>query len=346
MTFSDLARFVRSRKGTVLSVALHVLVLGWGLVSFSARSMVAPPEDLVPVDVISEDNTSKAKAGALTGKKEVAKLLADKIGEKKPTEDIVGKVDPKPVTETDAAPTPQPKPEKPVEKKPDPPKPVEKQPDTPKPVAEKKPDPPKPPAPAEKPKPEEKKPDAFNPDQIANVLNKDKPKQPPKPQQAAATPPEPPKHKSERKFDAEKMASLINQKDPTRQAVTGTELNANAALGAVRGTAESNVASWQNAFQEAVSRCFNPPYNGVDEDKVEVDIDIQLRPDGSLAGAPNAVGVRGPTRSVNLAMAESAKRAVENCAPYAFLPKNRYNEWKLIPTTFNLKMMNSMRGRT
>ncbi|WP_257166470.1 cell envelope integrity protein TolA [Bradyrhizobium sp. SRS-191] len=345
MTAKDLIQFVRTRKGTVLSVALHVLVLGWGLFSFSARSMVAPPEDLVPVDVISDDNTSKAKAGALTGKKEAQKLLADKIGEKKPTEDIVGKVDTKQVTETDAAPEPKPKPEKPVEKKPDPPKPVEKQPDTPKPVAEKKPDPPKP-APAEKPKPEEKKPDPFNPDQIASVLNKDKPKQPPKPQQTAAATPEPPKHKSERKFDAERMASLINQKDPTRQAVTGSELNANAALGAVHGTAESNVASWQGAFVEAVSRCFNPPYSGVDEDKIEVDIDIQLSPDGRLIATPTAVATRGPNRTVSLAMAENAKRAVENCQPYAFLPKNKYNEWKLIPTTFNLKQMNSIRGRT
>ncbi|WP_315779318.1 MULTISPECIES: protein TolA [unclassified Bradyrhizobium] len=343
MTSADLIRFVRTRKGTVLSVALHVLVLCWGLFSFSARSMVVPAEDLVPVDVISEDNSSKAKAGALTGKKESQKLLADKIGEKKPTEDIVGKVDTKQVTETDAAPTPQPKPEKPVEKKPDPPKPVEKQPDTPKPVAEKKPEPPKP-APAEKPKPEEKKPDPFNPDQIASVLNKDKAKQPPKPQ-AAAAPPEPPKHKSERKYDSEKIASLINQKDPTRQAATGAELNANAALGATQGTAESNVASWQIAFQQAVGRCFNLPYTGVDEDKIEVDIDIQLRPDGSLAAVPAVVGTRGPSR-VSVAMAENAKRAVENCQPYSFLPKNRYNEWKLVPTTFNLKMMNSMRGRT
>ncbi|MGJ5202200.1 protein TolA [Bradyrhizobium sp. HKCCYLR20261] len=345
MTAKDLIQFARQRKGTVLSVALHVLVLGWGLFSFSARSMVAPPEDLVPVDVISEDNTSKAKAGALAGKKESQKLLADKIGEKKPTEDIVGKVDTKQVTETDAAPEPKPKPEKPLEKKPDPPKPVEKQPDTPKPVAEKKPDPPKP-LPAEKPKPEEKKPDPFNPDQIASVLNKDKPKQPPKPQQTAAATPEPPKHKSERKFDAEKMASLINQKDPTRQAVTGAELNANAALGTVQGTAEANVASWQGAFQEAVTRCFNAPYSGVDEDKISVDLDIQLRSDGSLLATPVVSGVTGPNRAVSLAVAENAKRAVENCAPYAFLPKNRYNEWKLILTRFNLKTMNSMRGRT
>lgn len=336
MTSADLMHFVRTRKGTVLSVALHVLVLCWGLFSFSARSMVAPPEDLVPVDVISEDNTSKAKAGALTGKKEVAKLLADKIGEKKPTEDIVGKVDPKPVTETDAAPTPQPKPEKPIEKKPDPPKPVEKQPDTPKPVAEKKPEPPKP-APAEKPKPEEKKPDPFNPDQIASVLNKDKPKQPPKPQQTAAATPEPPKHKSERKFDAEKMASLINQKDPTRQAVTGSELNANAALGSQRGAADNNIASWSGAFQTAVRRCFGFPYNGQDADLYEADIDIPMRPDGTVAGEPKIVAVRGPSRSVAMAMAENARRAIIQCQSYSFLPKNQYESWKLIQLVFGLK---------
>jgi outer membrane biosynthesis protein TonB len=345
MTFRDLISFVRTRKGTALSVALHVIVLGWGLFSFSARSMVPPPEDLVPVDVISDDNTVTSKAGHRDGKKDNPKPLADKIGEKKPTEDIVGKVDPKPVTETDSAPTPQPKPDKPVEKKPDPPKPVEKKPDPPKPVVEKKPDPPKPVA-QDQPKPEEKKPDAFNPDQIASMLNKDKAKQPPKPQQAAAAPPEPPKHKSERKFDLEKIAEAINQKDPTRQAAAGNELNAYASQGTANGNASANVASWQIAFQEAVGRCFNTPFNGIDEDKVEVDIDIQLRPDGSLAAAPATVGTRAPNRALGLAMAESARRAIENCQPYSFLPKNQYGSWKLIPTTFNLKTMNSMRGRT
>ncbi|UFZ01406.1 cell envelope integrity protein TolA [Bradyrhizobium ontarionense] len=329
MTFSDLTRFVRSRKGTVLSVALHVLVLCWGLFSFSARSMVVPPEDLVPVDVISEDNTSKAKAGALTGKKEATKLLADKIGEKKPTEDIVGKVDPKPVTETDAAPTPQPKPEKPVEKRPDPPKPVEKQPDPPKPVAETKPEPPKP-APAEKPKPEEKKPDAFNPDQIANVLNKEKAKQPAKPQQAAA-PPEPPKHKSERKFDVEKMANLINQKDPTRQSVTGTELNANAQAGNMRGMAEDNSASWGAMFRSQVDRCWKPPYSSVDAKPVVL-FNIRLRRDGSLEGAPVPVGA---TDTPFLrAYQESALRAIVACQPYN-LPPAFFDEWKYFQPAFN-----------
>ncbi|WP_315701594.1 MULTISPECIES: protein TolA [unclassified Bradyrhizobium] len=345
MTVSDLVSFVRTRKGTVLSVLLHVVVLGWGLFTFSARSVVAPPEDLVPVDVISDDNTSKAKAGHLDGRKDAQKPLVDKIGDKKPAEDIVGKVDPKPVTETDAAPTPQPKPDKPVEKKPDPPKPVEKKPEPPKPVAEKKPEPPKP-APADKPKPEDKKPDPFNPDQIASVLNKEKAKQPPKQQQADAAQPEPPKHKSERKFDYEKISSLINQKDPTRQAAAGAELNANAALGTVRGNADSNVASWSNAFVTAVTRCFNFPYNGLDAEKYSVDVDIEMRPDGTVAATPRVTALNGPSRSIAEALAENAKRAVESCQPYSFLPKDRYASWKIIYTNFNLGTMNSIRGRT
>jgi outer membrane biosynthesis protein TonB len=315
MTAADLVSFLRTRKGVAVSVALHVLVLGFGLFTYSARSVVAPPEDLVPVDVISDDNTSKAKFGALDGKKENPKPLVDKIGEKKPADKIIGKVDPKPTTETDSAPEP-----KPVEKKPDPPKPVEKKPDPPKPVAQ------------DKPKPDEKKPDPFNPDQIASVLNKDKAKQPPKPQADAAVP-EPPKHKSERKYEFEKIADAINQHDPTRQAVTGTELNANAALGSTRGAADSNLASLQGAFMSAVKRCYNFPYNGVDANQFWADVDIYLTPDGTIASA-SIINVGGPSRSIATAIAESGKRAAQQCQAYSFLPKRQYDSWKMMPMRF------------
>ena len=125
---------VKVDKTLVASVVLHVLVLGWTMVSFSTRALEMTPEDSVAVDVVSPDQLAHIMAGQKTGKKENPKPLVDKVGEKKPAEDIVGKVDTKPVTETDAAPAPQPKPEKPLEKKPDPPKPVEKKPDPPKPV--------------------------------------------------------------------------------------------------------------------------------------------------------------------------------------------------------------------
>lgn len=313
MTASDLIGKLRDRKGTALSVALHVLVIGWGLVSFSARSLEAPPpEDIIPVD-ISMDDTSKMTAGIKSGKKENTKPLVDKVAETKPVDDAVGKIDKKEVVTSTAAPeTPKPA-EKPVEKTP-----------------EQKPQPKK-----EEPKQAEKKPDEKGDDPIANTLKNEAKKPPPKPEVKAA-PPQPPKPK-ERVFDQSKIASLLDKRDPSRQAVTGAVINSNAALGTKTGNANAMVATWKGAFVGAVRRCFNFPYNGQDADQFEVDIDIQLRIDGSVAAEPVVVAVRGPSRSVGSAMGEAAKRAVEQCSAYSFLPKNQYETWKYIPMTFGLR---------
>ena len=111
-------------KTLIASVALHVLVLGWGLVSFSARSLEAPPESLA-VDIISSDQLSKITAGIKTGEKDKPKPMVEKVADATPVEDAVGKITEKKEIVTASAPDPPPKPvEKPVEKKPDPPKPV------------------------------------------------------------------------------------------------------------------------------------------------------------------------------------------------------------------------------
>lgn len=315
MTAKDLIRKLRERKGTALSITLHVLVIGWGLISFSARSLEAPPpEDVIPVD-ISMDDTSKMTAGIKSGQKENPKPLVDKVGEAKPVDDAVGKVDKKDVVTDTSTPDPPPKPvEKPVEKKPDP-----------------KPQPKK----AES-KQADKKPDEKGDDPIADALKADKKK--PVPKQAAKAAPQPPKPK-ERIFDESRIAALLDKRDPSRQAVTGAVINPNAALGTKIGNANAMVATWKGAFVGAVRRCFNFPYNGQDADQFEVDIDIRLRPDGTVASEPVIVAVRGPSRSVGNALAESAKRAVEECQAYAFLPKDQYATWKYIPMTFGLKDM-------
>jgi hypothetical protein len=99
------------------------------------------------------------------------------------------------------------------------------------------------------------------------------------------------------------------------------------------------VATWKGALVAAVRRCFNFPYNGKDADQFEADIDIQMRPDGTVAAEPVIVAVRGPSRSIGTAMAESAKRAIMQCQAYAFLPKQQYDTWKYIPMTFSMKDM-------
>ena len=79
-------------KTLVASVALHVLVIGWGLVSFSSKAFESIPEESLPVDIISADQLAKVVAGMKTGKKENSKPLAEKVADAKPTDDAVGKV--------------------------------------------------------------------------------------------------------------------------------------------------------------------------------------------------------------------------------------------------------------
>ncbi len=219
------------------SVVLHVLVLGWGLVTFSTKALEMTPQDSVDVDVISPDQLSHVMAGTKTGKKENPKPLVDKVAEAKPVDDAVGKIAEKPPVVTETAQAPQPKvEEKPVEKKPDPPK-----------VAEK---------PKEEPKPVEKKPDPVKPDPIAEAIKKEDKKPPPQPvQQAAAKPPEPVKPKIvERHFDQTQIAALLDKRDQSRQAATGATLNSNAALGLSKGAAADHSATWGAMFQQQVER--------------------------------------------------------------------------------------------
>src|SRR4029077_13202009 len=97
-----------------------VVVIGWGLLSFSSRVFESNPEESLPVDIISSDQLAHVMAGMKTGKKENPKPMGEKEGEATPADAAVGKITEKAPIVTDSTPPPQPKPvEKPVEKKPD-----------------------------------------------------------------------------------------------------------------------------------------------------------------------------------------------------------------------------------
>jgi outer membrane biosynthesis protein TonB len=309
---------VKVDKSLAASIMLHVLVLGWGLISFSARSYEVQPESLA-VDIISTDQLAKMTAGIKNGEKDKPKPLVEKVADAKPVDEAIGKVTEKEIT-TSAAPKPV---EKPVEKKPDPPKQAE---DKPK----------------EEPKQADKKPDPAKVDPIAEALKSEeakKPKPKPQPKQEAKAAPTPPQPKQERVFDQTKISALLDKRDPTRESITGSALNASASLGTHTGNSQQIVATWKGAFVAAVKRCFSFPYNGMDADQFEADIDIYMRPDGTLASQPTIVAVRGPSPSISKAMAESAARAIVQCQAYAFLPKQQYDTWKYIGMTFGLKDM-------
>lgn len=303
---------VKVDKTLVASVALHVLVLGWGLVSFSSKAFDLMPEESVPVDVISSDQLAKVMAGMKTGQKAPTPLV-EKVAEAKPVEDAVGKISEKAPVVTETTPPPAPKvEEKPVEKKPDPPK-----------VVEKKEEPKK-----EEPKPVEKKPDPKV-DPIAEAIKKEEKK--PKPPVQAAKPPEPAKPKTERTFDQSKIAALLDKRDPTRQAVTGDTLNSNAALGLAKGKAADNSATWGALFQAQVERCWKKPYGGIEAQKSEAAFAIKLKRDGTLEGMPVPEGTPGtPYLRV---YQESALRAIIECQPYN-LPAAYFDEWKYFAPVF------------
>ncbi len=299
-------------KTLIASIVLHVLVLGWMMLSFSTKAFVMPEEDVVAVDVISADQLSHAMAGTKTGKKENPKPLVEKVAEAKPrVDDAVGKITEKPPVVTDTTPPPQPKPvEKPVEKKPDPPKPV----------AEAKP--------KEEPKSVEKKPET--PDPIAEAIKKEE-KKPPKPQVEAAKPPPQPPQPKERTFDQTKIAALLDKRDPSRQAVTGDTLNSNAALGTSKGKAADNSASWGAMFQQQVERCWKKPFGGIESQNPEAAFSIRLKRDGTLEAAPIPEGT--PATPYLRVYQESALRAIIECQPYN-LPAAWFDEWKFFAPVF------------
>ena len=301
---------VKVDKTLVASIALHVVVLGWGLMSFSSKAFDLAPEESIPVDVISSDQLAKVMAGMKTGKKET-KPLVEKVAEAKPVEDAVGRITEKAPVITETTPPPQPKVEE---------KPVEKKPDPPKPVAEAKP--------KEEPKPVEKKPDPKV-DPIAEAIKKEEKK--PKPPVQAAKPPEPAKPKTERAFDQSKIAALLDKRDPTRQAVTGETLNSNAALGLAKGKAADNSATWGALFQSQVERCWKKPYGGIEAQKSEAAFAIRLKRDGTLEGMPVPEGT--PATPYLRVYQESALRAIIECQPYN-LPAAYFDEWKYFAPVF------------
>jgi outer membrane biosynthesis protein TonB len=304
---------VKVDKTLVASVALHALVIGWGLVTFSTKAFESIPEETLPVDIISSDQLAKVTAGMKTGKKENPKPLVEKVAEAKPADDAVGKISDKPPVVTDTSPPPVPKVEE---------KPVEKKPDPPKPVAEAKP--------KEEPKPIEKKPDPPKVDPIAEALKKEEKKPPPKPQ-ARAAPPQPPKPKAERTFDQSKIAALLDKRDPTRAALTGETLNSNAALGLAHGKAADNSATWGSMFKEQVERCWKKPYGGIESQNPEVAFEIKLKRDGTLESAPVPEG--SPSTPYLRVYQESALRAIIECQPYN-LPAAFFDEWKYFAPVF------------
>jgi outer membrane biosynthesis protein TonB len=221
--------------------------------------------------------------------------------------------------------------------------------ETPKPLVEKKSEEPPKPVEEVKPKVTEKKelqaakeatpqpePPPPKPDPIAEKL-----KQPEEPKQTKTEPqplpPKKPPQKPQPKFEPDKIAALLDKRDPQRNAATGVEANATPSLGTAAGAAAQLSQSEIDALRARLMALWNPPVGMQDASQTQVTIRIRFRKDGTLAVGPQVL-TSGSGAQFN-AMRDSAVRAVFVGQPYTMLRPEHYDQWKEIDFTFDTKQM-------
>ncbi len=308
------------RTGLAISSVVHASALLWAVLTFASSPLDSMPTDSLPVDIISPTEFSQLTAGSKTAtKQEAPKPLVEKQGEKKQVEDHTAKISekkevqatkneqtpPKPVEKTETKPEPKPEPPKPVQ------------------AAEAKPEP----------KPEEK------PDPIAEALKKDdsKKKEEQKKQaqqKAVPTPPKKPPPKKQPEFNPQRIAALLDKREPTRQAASGDAINRTASLGIPTGTAATLSQNELDALRARLKQNWSVPPVA---EKVVIRMVIRLTPDGRLASPPQVM-TRG-TGAAFEAFRDSAVRAVMVSQPFNMLRRETYETWREIDIDFDERTM-------
>jgi hypothetical protein len=243
------------RRGLIISSALHLLILFWAVAVFPSASSKTPPKPtLLPVDLISQAEFTKIKAGQRKAKDEQAQAKKKpepaKKKAKKPKPSKVKSVKaPKPLPKKTVKAEPKPKPKKIVKKAKPKPKPKK--------VVKKAKPKPKPKKVAAKHKPKHKKKKNFDPDKIAALLNKvpDAGAQ----STAAAEPKKKPRPAKGRSVGRD-LAMTFNEID---------------------------------ALRARISQCWNPPVGGLGADAIKVKLRLRLRQDGVLSREPEVVNRAG-----------------------------------------------------
>ncbi len=241
------------RTGLTISAIAHAALLLWAAFSFTSRPLNAAAPDSLPVDIISDKQFSQMMAGRKTAPKaETPKPLVDAVGEPKPAESAVPKVAEKP----EIKPIPK---EEPAEQKPPEPKPMES-------VAEKKPPP----------KTEPK------PDPIAEALKKEDAKKAAEAKAKAAAAKKKPKYA----FDPDQIAILLDKRDSQRHGAIGETINKDPTLGTATGSASTLSQSEIDALRSRLAQLWNPPAGASNPQDLVVRIRVRLGRDGKLAGPP------------------------------------------------------------
>jgi outer membrane biosynthesis protein TonB len=302
---------MQMRTASVISTGLHAAVLLFAVVTFTGKSLESTPVEALPVDMISEKEFSEMTKGVKDAPKPLdkPKPLVEKIDTPKPVEAPVPKVTEKKEITPTAEKPPEPKP--------------------PEPKKEAKAEPPKPAPPKEEPKT----------DAIAEKLAK--PEEPKKEAKSEPLPPKKPEikppEKKQPKFDPNKIAALLDKRDPQRNAATGAALSNAPSMGTATGMAAQLSQSEIDALRARLMALWNPPIGAQGADGVQITIRIRFKRDGTLEIGPQVL--TSGSGGQFIAMRDSAVRAVLVGQPYTMLRPDHYETWKEIDFTFDTKEM-------
>jgi colicin import membrane protein len=173
------------------------------------------------------------------------------------------------------------------------------------------------------------------PDPIAEKLKKqDQPKEVAKEE---PLPPKKPPQKQQPKFDADKIAALLDQRAPQRNAATGETLNSAPTLGAATGNAARLSQSEIDALRSRLMSLWNPPVGIQNPEEFVIRIRIQLGKNGKLTAPP--VVLSSGTGVLYNSARDSAVRAVFQGQPFDMLKPDHYETWKDIEVTFDPRDM-------
>ncbi|HMB47308.1 MAG TPA: cell envelope biogenesis protein TolA [Afifellaceae bacterium] len=308
------------RIGLGISIGMHVAILAAGIVTLPSAKLLEPdpieamPVDLVPIEELTDLRLGDRKAEPVKppeNRPQPKQTLRAPVEQPKPAE----KVAKKPV-EAVSEPAPTPLPKKVEEKKPE--AKTETQ------VAAIAP-----PEAEPEPKPEPAKPvEALAPAPVPKVRPKP-PKRIEPPKQVAVEKPK----KKELSFNTDDIAALLNKRDPAGGG-TPTPAVEPQTFGSIEGKATAAMTQSElEALKARLYQCWNPPRGVREARNLRVYVSISLNQDGSLAGPPKIVESGSDTLA--RVAAESAVRAVQICAPYDFLPPEKYSLWRSINFIFD-----------
>jgi hypothetical protein len=103
------------------------------------------------------------------------------------------------------------------------------------------------------------------------------------------------------------------------------------------GTGDTLTATEEALVQAKVYECWNRQTGVPNIEQLVVQVQFELNPDGSISGAPRVLNDAQTTRSGNrfwVAARARAVSAVTECAPYDFLPVERYETWRRMTLNF------------